>query len=443
MTDCTSSAQLRKKVKKRTIHVNFDGGDVSTNGGSVLLKAVDDKLGLLDKVAKVFVDKRDQSHVKHQLANLIKQRVFGIACGYGDLNDHQQLRLDGAVQSSVGVLHTLASPSTLCRLEATAERQYAVDIHALMLEQFVASHAQPPSSLILDFDGTDDRVHGEQQHRHYNTHYDGYCFFPLYVYCGEKLLVSYLRPSDRGDRRHAAAILSLLVKQLRSHWPDVRITFRGDAGFQSPLLLAWCDRHRVEYIMGFGGNVKLKAHYQGEIDALSTVWEGLEAEDPGRDGVKLFDELPYQAGSWRRERRVIAKLEHNAKGANQRYIVTSLEGEPEDLYSGVYCERGTMESRHKEAQMGLFADRTSCHEWWANQLRVMFSALAYTLLQEIRETALSGTKLAKAQVWTLREKLLKIGAVVLRNTRRIELRMNSNCLDKSLFLQTLARLGAT
>jgi hypothetical protein len=443
VTNCTPSAQLGRRVQKRTVHLNFDGGDVSTNGGSLLLKAADDKLGLLDSVAKVFVDNRDPARVKHRLHHLIKQRVFGLACGYEDLNDHDQLRHDGAVQSAVGVMKTLASPSTLCRLEATAERQCIVDIHALMFEHFVSSFDEPPASVVLDFDGTDDRVHGEQEGRHFNTHYHGYCFFPLYVYCGEKLLVSYLRASDRGDRRHAAATLCLLVKLLRAHWPDVRITFRGDAGFQSALLLDWCDRHRVEYIMGFGGNVKLKGHYQDHIDALSAVWEGLETEDPGRDGVRIFDELPYQAGSWKRERRVIAKLEHNVIGANQRYIVTSLEGDPEHLYSDVYCERGTMENRHKEAQMGLFADRTSCHEWWANQLRVMFSALAYTLLQEIRQTALTGTKLARAQVWTLREQLLKIGAVVIRNTRRIELRMNSNYLHKELYMLALTRLGAT
>ncbi len=304
----------------------------------------------------------------------------------------------------------------------------------------IAAHETPPESLILDFDGTDDRVHGEQQGRHFNSHYGGYCFFPLYVYCGEHLLVSYLRSSDRGDSRHAAAVLSLLVKGIRRHWPHVRIIFRGDAGFYSPLMLSWCERHDVNYIVGFSGNAKLRASYATEIDYLSGLWEALEQADESFPKLKAFYEQSYRAKSWKHDRRVIAKLEHNACGGNQRYIVTNLSDDAEHLYSEVYCQRGEMENRHKETQMGLFADRTSCQFWWSNQLRVMLSSLAYTLLNAVRRIALKGTELARAQVWTIREKLIKISAVLLRNTRRIELRMSSACVHQRLFVQAMIRL---
>ncbi len=443
MTDCTSSTRLSSKVKKRAIDINFSGGDVSGNGGVVLLKAIDDRLGLLDSVTKTLIDPRDPNRVKHSLPDLLKQRVFAIAAGYADLNDHDALRLDAAVQSAVGTLEPMANPSTLCRFESNISRASIFSMHNILLDQFIASYDKPPKSIILDFDGTDDRVHGEQQGRHFNTHYHGYCFFPLYVYCEDQLLVSYLRSSDRGDSRHSLAVLSLLVKGLPEHWPETQIIFRGDCGFYTPLLLSWCERHAVKYIIGFSGNAKLQKHYALEVGLLSTLWEGLEKDDPEYKGLKLYYEQDYQAKRWKRPRRVIAKLEHNGCGANQRYIVTNLSGEAEQLYAQLYCQRGTMENRHKQLQMGLFADRTSCQFWWSNQLRVMFASLAYTLMQGLRARALKKTKLSRAQVWTIREKLIKIGAVILRNTRRIEFRMSSACVYRETFIRALDRLEAT
>ncbi len=443
MTDCTLSTRLSSKVKKRAIDINFSGGDVSGDGGVLLLKAVDDRLGLLDAVSRTLIDPRDPNRIKHTLSDLLKQRVFAIGAGYGDLNDHESLRLDAAIQSAVGTLEPLASASTLCRFESNASRESIFAMHEILLEQFIASYDKPPKSLILDFDGTDDRVHGEQQGRHFNTYYGGYCFFPLYVYCEEQLLVSYLRPSDRGDSRHSLAVLSLLVKGLRQHWPEVQIIFRGDCGFYSPLLLSWCERKDVKYIVGFGANAKLSRYYATEVAVLSTIWEKLEDNDSEHEGLKVFYEQAYQAGSWKTPRRVIAKLEHNGHGANQRFIVTNLSGDVEQLYTEVYCQRGSMENRHKELQMGLFADRTSCQFWWSNQLRVMFSSFAYTLLQSLRAQALKNTKLARAQVWTIREKLIKIGTVILRNTRRIEFRMSSACVYQEIFIRALDRLEAT
>lgn len=446
MTNCT----LNRKVKKRAIHINFNGGDVSSIGGVELLRSADERLGLCRKAAALLPDPRNPLFTTHQWTTLFRQRIYGIAAGFADLNDHQQLRQDAALQSAVGTLDPLGSPSTLCRLEAVASRlsdsqarHMVFEMHRLLLQTFIDSYKTPPKSLILDFDGTDDRVHGQQQGRAYSSHYGGYAFLPLYVYCGNHLLVSYLRAVNRTDSHHSAAVLSLLVKGLRAHWPGVNIVFRGDAGFYTPLLLSWCERHEVQYIIGYRSNEVLLRDCQIEIEAMENGWHWLEQFEQDIFSIKHFKDIPYQARSWRTCRRVVAKIEHNGIGANQRFIVTNLQSDAEQLYSDVYCERGTMENRHKELQMGLFADRTSCSAWWSNQLRVMFSSLAYVLWQHIREVALAGTTLAKAQVWTLRQKLIQIGAVVLRNTRRIELRLSSAAIEKSNFMHALQRLNAT
>lgn len=440
MTDCT----LSRKVRKRTVHFNFNGGDVSSIGGVELLRAADERLGLCKAVSSLLPDPRNPFFITHQWDALLRQRIHGIAAGFADLNDHRQLREDAALQSAVGTLDPLGSASTLCRLEKTASqlsgreaRQVVFEMHRLLLRQFIDSYRTPPKSLILDFDGTDDRVHGEQQGRAYSSHYGGYAFLPLYVYSGNHLLVSYLRSVNHADSHHSAAVLSLLVKGIRAHWPDVNIVFRGDAGFYTPLLLSWCERNNVQYIIGYGSNKVLLEDCRIEIDTLENAWHWLEQLDADIPSLRHFKDIPYQAGSWRKRRRIIAKVERNEIGANQRFVVTNLAGEAEQLYSEVYCERGNMENRHKELQMGLFADRTSCSAWWSNQLRVMFSSLAYVLWQHIREVGLVGTSLARAQVWTLRQKLIQIGAVVLRNTRRIELRLSSAAIEKSNFLLAL------
>ena len=445
MTNCT----LNRKVKKRAIHINFDGGDVSGIGGVELLRCADDRLGLCKAAAKLLPDPRDSKLITHQWEALFRQRIYGIAAGFADLNDHQQLRLDAALQSAVGVMKPMGSAATLCRVEAVpsrlseqATRKTVFQMHQLILKQFIDSYDKPPKSLILDFDGTDDRVHGEQEGRRYSSHYGGYVFLPLYVYCGNHLLVSYLRQVNRTDACHSAAILSLLVKGIRAHWPEVNIVFRGDAGFYRPLLLSWCERHNVRYIIGYSSNQVLLRECRASIETLESAWHWLDHYDADIPSIKHFQDIHYQARSWRQSRRIVAKIERNDIGPDQRFIVTDLSGDADQLYSEVYCERGTMENRHKELQMGLFADRTSCSAWWSNQLRVMFSSLAYVLWQSVRQVGLVGTTRAKAQVWTLRQRLISIGAVVLRNTRRIEYRLSSASLEKTNFLLALQRLQA-
>ena len=400
----------------------------------MLLKQADRQLGLIRAAARGIPDSRRQASITHSIRRMLAQRVFAIACGEEDLNDHGELRSDIAMQTAVGTDGELASPSTLCRLENEVPRDAAVAINALFVEQFISSHAVAPKEIILDFDATDDAVHGEQEGRFFHGYYDHYCFLPLYVFCGSQLLCAYLRPSKIDGAKHAWAILALLAKRIRQAWPEVKIIFRGDSGFCRWKMLRWCDRHGVDYIIGLAQNKRLKA-------MGTSLMEEAEARF-GETGQKqrVFGEFSYGAGTWDRERRVIMKAEHSSRGSNPRFIVTSLEGNPQTLYDEGYCARGDMENRIKEQQLDLYADRTSCHKWWANQFRLLLSSLAYLLFDHLRRTALKNTRLARATSATIRNKLIRIGAVVLRNTRRIRLHLSSACPHQDLFAIATSRL---
>jgi hypothetical protein len=437
MTKCKALSLQFPACKRRNVELNFDGGNVSSEGGILLLTQIDKKLGFLEKIAPCLPDPRDQAHVTHELLPMLRQRVYGLACGYEDLNDHQHLRHDIAFQTAVQREEVLASNSTLCRFEQTADRQTALRMHAVLVEQFIASYKQAPQEVILDFDATDDLVHGNQVGRHYHGYYGNYCFLPLYVFCGSQLLVSYLRPSNKDAALHTWAILSLLVKRLRQAWPQVRIIFRGDSGFCRHRMLEWCDRHDVGYIVGIGSNARL-----GKALA-STLEKAKEAFKDTQEKQRHFTAFLYAAKSWKRERRVIGKAEVTVEGPNPRFIVTNLEGDAQRLYDTVYCARGNMENRIKETQLDLFADRTSCHEWWPNQFRLLLASLAYILIERLRVLCLQGTELATAQAHTIRLKLLKIGAVIVRNTRRIRFLLSSHYPFKALFCHVVRNLVPT
>lgn len=338
------------------------------------------------------------------------------------------------MQTAVERESVLASSATLCRWENRADRQTVWRIHEVLVEQFIRSFKRRPRRLILDFDATDDALHGAQEGRFFHGYYDHYCYLPLYVFCGQQLLVSYLRESGADGAKHAWAILALPVKRLRQRWPRVQIILRGDSGFCRWPILAWYDRHGVDYIVGIAKNARLNALSRAEQDAAA------RCAVRGRK-VRRFTEFPYAAASWDRPRRVIAKAEHNPYGANPRYVVTSLSGQPQYLYERLYCARGDMENRIKEQQLGLFADRTSCHHWWPNQFRLLLASLAYTRVEAIRRLALAGTRLARAQVTTLRLALFNIGAVILRNTRRVRFLLASGCPDQDLFYRVAQRLA--
>jgi hypothetical protein len=435
VTNCTQESFQFPVCKRRRVETNFQGGDITSDGGVLLLQQVDRQLGLSEAVARTLEDPRRQASCEHDGLSVLRQRVYALALGYEDLNDHETLRLDLALQTAVGRTGELASSSTLCRWENRADREAAGRIHEVIVEQFIASFKQAPKKLILDFDATDDAVHGKQEGRFLHGYYDHYCFLPLYVFCRNQLLVSYLRPSKIDGAKHAWAILALLVKRLRQAWPQVKIIFRADSGFCRWRMLSWCERHDVGYIVGVAKNQRLNAlTAQLQRDARDCYAE-LGAK------VRWFTDIRYAAGSWKRKRRVIAKIEHSAKGSNPRYVVTNLNGDGQALYDKLYCARGEMENRIKEQQLDLFADRTSCHRWWPNQFRLLLSSLAYMLLEAIRRLALKGTELANAYVGTIRLKLLKIGAVILRNTRRIRFLLSSAYPYQRLFFHVAARLA--
>jgi hypothetical protein len=304
----------------------------------------------------------------------------------------------------------------------------------VFVETFIASFPTPPKELLLDFDATDDPIHGNQVGRFFHGYYDQYCFLPLYVFCGSQLLVAYLRPSNIDAARHTWAILALLVKRFRQVWPDVKIIFRGDSGFCRWKMLRWCDRHQVDYIVGLAKNSRLLALARPLMD------QAAEQSRAAGDKQRLFSWITYGAHSWDHARPVIAKAEHDAQGPNPRFVATSLTGDAQTLYDELYCQRGEMENRIKEQQLGLFADRTSCHDFAANQFRVLLSAAAYVLLDHLRRTALADTELAAAQVSTLRLKLLKIGGRLVRSARRIVLHLAGGYPLQALFRQIAQRL---
>lgn len=423
-------------VKKRAVSASFTGGDVTSDGGVALLRQTDRRIGLTKALASVLPDPRDPERIAHPLLSLIRQRLYGLAQGYEDLNDHDTLRQDLAWQTAVERDRPLASSPTLCRLENRADRQVAWAMHQVLVGQFIASFAQPPTELILDFDATDDRVHGQQEGRFFHGYYGDYCFLPLYVFCGEQLLVSYLRPANRAAAHHAWAVLKLLVVRLRQAWPKVRIIFRGDSGFCRWRLLRWCEDHGVQYVVGLAKNARALGLAQPLIEEAQRAFQAQQAKQ------RHFGEVAYGAESWDRKRRVLVKAEHTSQGRNPRFVVTNLEGDAQSIYDELYCARGEMENRIKEQQLGLFADRTSCHRWWANQFRLLLSSGAYVLLERLRALALAGTELARAQAGTIRLKLLKIGAVVLRNTRRVRLLLSSSYPYQALFAQVLKALGS-
>jgi hypothetical protein len=434
MTLCTTKKIEFARSRGRKIEAQFSGGDVTSDGGILLLRMVDQKLGLTRRIAGFIEDPRQQSKCDHEQITMLRQRIFGLALGYEDLSDHITLRRDKALQFAVEENEELASSSTLCRLENRITTEAMWKISEALVDVFIGSHKKPPRKLVLDFDATNDPVHGSQLGAVFHGYYDQYCFLPLYVFCGEFLLAAYLRPGDSDAAKHTWGILALLVRKLRQAWPKVKIVFRGDSGFCRHQMMGWCDREKVDYIIGIGKNDRLLEASQVLIDQA--------ADRYGQTGDKqrLFGSFDYAAKTWKRSRRVIVKAEHTDKGSNPRYVVTSLRGDARYLYDKVYCARGEMENRIKEQQLYLFADRTSCMNWLPNQFRLLLSGLAYTLLQTIRRLGLCHTDLAAARCDTIRLKLLKIGAVIIENSRRIRFLLSSAYPLQRLFRQVVANL---
>ena len=438
MTECSGKPLVFSSLFRRRVEADFDGGHLTSDGGALLVREVDRRLGLIRRLAACLSDPRDPRYVTHAIETMLRQRVFGLVLGYEDLNDHQTLRDDPlmklvAEQDPAG--DPLASPPTLSRLENRVDRRALGRMAGVLVETFVASQAEPPEEVLLDFDATDDPLHGMQEGRFFHGYYDGYCYLPLYVFAGEHLLVAYLRPSNIDPSKHTRAILKLLVKRFRRAWPHVRIVVRADSGFCRWRLMRWCDRHGVDYLLGLAKNVRL--------ERLAAPWAEEAARAFQATGTKqrLFAEVSYAAETWDRARRVLIKAEHLADGPNTRFVVTSLPGDPQALYDERYCARGEMENRIKEQQLALFADRTSCHRFLANQFRLLLSAAAYVLVEALRRVGLAGTQEAKAQTGTIRLRLLKVGARVRITARRVALHLASGYPWQALLRQVAARLA--
>jgi hypothetical protein len=420
---------------------------VSSDGGSLLLRETDRKINLLGRLAGCFGDGRDQERVEHKLPEMLSQRIYGLALGYEDLNDHEQLRSDplfGLLSGKRNLDEPLAGKSTLNRLEVVGRSAryhkiaYSADaIDRLLTDLFIESHADMPSEIVLDLDATDIPLYGHQPERFFHGYYDSYCYLPLYIFAGDQLLGARLRPANQDAAAGSIEEVSRIVAQLRQHWPEVRIVLRADSGFCREALMGWCEKNRVDYVFGLQRNQRLAKIVDAQIEKAQ-----LEHQATGKP-ARVFTEFDYRTrNSWSCSRRVVAKAEYLDKGENPRFIVTSLTPDKwpaQELYEKFYCARGEMENRIKE-QMCLFADRLSTDEMKGNQLRLYFSALAYTLMEALRRLALKGTEWAQAQVDTIRLKLFKIGAIVRISVRRILLQLSSTYPWKNIFAQVFNAL---
>jgi hypothetical protein len=426
------------RVEGRAVVASFDGGAITSDAGALLLGATDRAIGLVDRFASCFSDSRSAVLIEHQVRTLVGQRVFGLALGYEDLNDHDTLRHDPMMAVLAGKLAArrrdcapVAGKSTLNRLELgrpEPSRYHKIGhdgsaIEGLLVDLFLEAHAKAPKQITLDLDATDDPLHGNQEGRFFHAHYGGYCYLPLYVFCGRHLLVSRLRPSNIDAASGSVAEMARVVGQIRRRWPRVRILLRADSGFCRDDLMAWCEANRVDYLFGLARNARLVGLISSELAAAQE-----ESERTGKPARRFRDFTWSTLKSWSRARRVVAKAEWTQGEANPRFVVTSLgtgEAETRPLYEDLYCARGEMENRIKECQLDLFADRTSTATLRANQLRLWFASMAYILITALRRIGLRHTQFAKATCGSIRLKLLKIGALVTVSVRRVRIAMAS------------------
>jgi len=473
-TQCSTESVEFQPLGKRKIVARFDGGAITSDGGALLLRECEAATGIIAQFAGCFVDHRDAALIEHSVEQLVAQRTYALALGYEDLNDHDTLRHDPLLATLVGKHDPtgqarkrasdrgkpLAGKSTLNRLELTTqgvaddERYKKIEVDAaavekLFVELFLQAHAVPPdegrcsatakrrarAAIVLDLDATDDPIHGRQEGRFFHGYYDAYCYLPLYIFCGEHLLCAKLRPSNIDASQGALDELERIVAQIRARWPAVRIVVRGDSGFCREPIMRWCEQNRVDYVLGLARNSRLVGLVEEALAQAKALYD--QSGEPAR----LFTEFAYRTlESWSRARRVVAKAEHLERGANPRFVVTTLGDEARALYEDTYCARGEMENRIKEQQLHLFADRTSAATMRANQLRLWFSSVAYTLMQALRRLALAGTELAHAQCETIRRKLLKIGARIKVSVRKIWVSLSESCPVAELFIRVYENL---
>ena len=430
MTECNQTQFTFAPHFSRQVSAHFSERQLSTEGGALLLRETDRKIGLLSRVSKCFSDHRHPGLIEHELSELLAQRIYGLALGYEDLNDHEELRRDPLLALMTGkrkLEEPLAGKSTLNRLELSPsgsprENRYhkityaSEALDSLLVEIFLEAHARAPRQIVLDLDVTDTPLYGRQEDRFYHGYYNQYCYLPLYIFCGDHLLCARQRRSNQDASAGSGEEVERIVKQIRRRWSKVRIILRADSGFCREPLMAWCEKNGVDYVFGLARNSRLQRKIAGALREAKQKHQGTG------QAARVFAEFSYRTKkSWSRPRRVVAKAEYLDKGQNPRFVVTSLPAaswEAAALYEKTFCARGEMENRIKE-QLSLFADRMSAESLRANQLRLYFSSLAYVLVHALRRLALAGTQWAQAQVHTIRLRLLKIAAEVRLSARRI------------------------
>jgi Transposase DDE domain group 1 len=452
MTDCTQSGFGFEPCGAREIVARFDGGTISSDGGALLLRQTDQRLNLLPRLAECFLDGRNPEQVEHSILEMLSQRIYGLALGYEDLNDHEQLRHDpvfGILAGRQELDEPLAGKSTLNRMElgaGTPDRYKKItywkdSIDELLVRVYTESQVQAPDQIVLDVDTTDLPLHGKQEGRFFHGYYDSYCYLPLYIFSGEHVLCARLREANHDAAFGSLQEIRRIVTQIRATWPEVKIILRGDSGFCRNELMSWCENHGVDFVFGLARNQRLRRIIGAQMHAATQQWN--QTGKPAR----LFTEFDYQTkktkkGGWERERRVVAKAEHIDGKENPRFVVTSLTRvawAAQALYEELYCARGDMENRIKE-QFSLFADRVSTETMRANQMRLYLSAMAYILVSGLRRLGLAGTELAEAQVSTIRTKLLKIGAQIRVTVRKVWVSMASSYPWQGLYGQVWANL---
>lgn len=447
LTECIQETFSFAAHFSRRVEAGFTAGQVSSDGGSLLLRQVDRRINLLGRLAACFSDGRSPLLITHPLSEMLSQRIYGLALGYEDLNDHEQLRSDpllGVLSGKRKLDEPLAGKSTLNRLELVGRtgryhkiRYSAEAIDRLLTDLYIESHPAMPDQIVLDLDATDIPLYGHQPERFFHGYYDSYCYLPLYIFAGDQLLCTRLRPANQDAAAGSLEEVKPIVAQLRQRWPEVKIVLRADSGFCREELMAWCEQNHVDYVFGLARNQRLRKIIGREMHQAHRMHQ-----NTGK-AARLFAEFDYQTRkSWSRARRVVAKAEYLDKGENPRFVVTSLSEKQwtaQDLYEKFYCARGEMENRIKE-QMYLFADRLSTDEMKGNQLRLYFSAMAYTLIEALRRLGLKGTEWAQAQVDTIRSKLFKIAAIVRVSARRIVLQMSSAYPWKHIYAQAFHAL---
>jgi hypothetical protein len=450
MTECNQDRFEFATHFTRGVVAEFNGGTLTSDAGGLLLREADQRLNLLFRFSTCFLDGRDSSRVEHTVAEMVTQRVYGWAMGYEDLNDHDQLRNDPLMQLLAGKRdpgsEALAGKSTLNRMElgdGLPHRYKKITfwrdaIDELLVSVFVEAHSAAPERIVLDIDTTDVAIHGEREERFYHGFYDHYCYLPLSVFAGEHVLCARLRPSNIDPSAGSRKEIARIVGQIRKAWPEVKITLRGDSGFCREELLAWCEANQVDFVLGLARNKVLERLVGGALEEAKQKFEQTQK------AARVFVEFEHEtvSGSWSRKRRVVAKAEHIDGKSNPRFVVTSLsphEWLAQALYEQVYCARGDMEDRIKE-QFSLFADRVSAATMRANQLRLYLSTISYVLLCGVRRLGLRGTELARAQVHTIRLRLLKIGAHIRVTVRKVWVQLSSSYPYQALFAQVLTQL---